>query len=306
MILRGWISDSRRLRVNAHGVLRAHKWWLLRRISQIAVMALFMLGPWAGIWLARGNFASSEIGGVVPLSDPYILLQGIAGGAAVTGSVAIGALIVTAIYLVVGGRVYCGWVCPVNVITDTAHWLREKTGLTRDRKLDRRTRMIMLGATFLASAATGTIAWEFVNPVSLTQRGLISGIGLGWGIVLAVFLLDLFVSRRAWCGHICPVGAFYGLIGRASLVRVSAARRDACTDCGACYQVCPEPHVIPPGLKGKGTPLILSGDCYNCGGCIDVCPVDVFNFSTRLTPGTAPPPSERPSRKAATAASAPQ
>ncbi|MDO5705175.1 MAG: quinol dehydrogenase ferredoxin subunit NapH, partial [Paracoccus sp. (in: a-proteobacteria)] len=193
--------------------MRAHKWWLLRRISQIAVMALFMLGPWAGIWLARGNFAASEIGGVVPLADPYILLQGLVGGAVPAAPVILGAAIIVVFYLIVGGRAYCGWVCPVNVITDTAYWLREKTGLTRDRKLDRRTRLIVLGATLIAAAATSTIAWEFVNPVSLTQRGLISGIGLGWGIVLAVFLLDLFVSRRAWCSHLCPVGAFYGLLG---------------------------------------------------------------------------------------------
>jgi len=282
------ISDNRRQSVAARGLLRSHKWWLLRRFCQVSVLALFMLGPLAGIWIARGNFGASRIAGVVTLADPYILLQGIFGGTSPALPVVTGAIIVALGYLLVGGRAYCGWVCPVNVVTDTAFWLREKTGLTRDRKLDRRARLAILEGTLLASAVTGTVAWEFVNPVSLLQRAFITGIGLGWAIILAVFLLDLFVSRRAWCSHLCPVGAFYGVIGRASVLRVSAARRDACTDCGACFNICPEPHVIVPALKGKGSPLILSGDCQNCGNCIDACPVDVFRMSGRLGRGNMP------------------
>lgn len=284
MIL-GWlISDNRKLGVEAHGVLRAHKWLLLRRMTQIGLLMLFTLGPTYGIWLVRGNFASSEILGVLPLSDPYILLQGIAGGIWPAMTVIIGAVLIVVLYLIVGGRAYCGWVCPVNIVTDTAYWIREKTGLTRDRKLDKRTRLYILAGTFLASVLTGTIAWEFVNPVTLLQRAFISGIGLGWSIILAVFLLDLFVSRRAWCSHLCPVGAFYGLVGRGAVTRVSARHRDACTDCGACFNICPEPHVIVPALKGKGSPVIISGDCQNCGNCIDSCPVDVFRMTTRFTP----------------------
>lgn len=274
--------DARRPSVAARGWWRSHKWWLFRRTSQVAVMAVFMLGPWLGIWLVRGNFASSDILGVLPLSDPYILLQSLAAGHGLALTALVGAGLIVALYLIVGGRAYCSWVCPVNVVTDSAHWLREKTGLTRDRKLDRRTRLVILAATLLAALLTGRIAWEFVNPVSMMQRGLITGVGLGWGLVLAVFLLDLFVARRAWCSHLCPVGAFYGVVGRFSLTRVAATRRSACTDCAACFNICPEPHVIAPALKGTGSPVIRSGDCLNCGACIDSCPVDVFRMTHRF------------------------
>jgi nitrate reductase cytochrome c-type subunit len=40
--------------------------------------------------------------------------------------------------------------------------------------------------------------------------------------VAAVFLFDLLVAPRGWCGHVCPVGAAYALIGSKSLLRVSA------------------------------------------------------------------------------------
>lgn len=276
-------ADARAEAVAAKGWLRAHKWWLLRRATQITALAVFMAGPLAGIWIVRGNFASSEILGVLPLSDPYIFLQSILAGVTPVGVAALGAGLIVLFYLIVGGRAYCGWICPVNIVTDAAHWLREKFGITRDRKLDRRTRFWILGGSLLASMLTGTIAWEFVNPVSILQRGLIFGLGAGWAVVAAVFLLDLLVTRRGWCAHLCPVGAFYGLVGKASVTRVAAARREDCTNCSACFNVCTEPHVIVPALKGNGTTLILSGDCVNCGSCIDACPVDVFRMTTRLS-----------------------
>ena len=82
----------------------------------------------------------------------------------------------------------------------------------------------------------------------------------------------------------CPVGAFYGLLGRTALIRVSAARRSACDDCMDCFVVCPEPQVIRPALKqaGQTHPLILSGDCTNCGRCIDVCDRQVFKMTHRF------------------------
>jgi len=93
------------------------------------------------------------------------------------------------------------------------------------------------------------------------------------------------VSRRGWCGHLCPMGAFYGLLGHISILRVSAKKRQACNDCMDCFVVCPEPHVITPALRGADTqtgPLILSGDCTNCARCIDVCSKDVFAFDFRF------------------------
>ena len=196
-----------------------------------------------------------------------------------------GALIVLVFYLLVGGRVYCAWVCPVNMVTDLAHWLRERLGIKGGAHLSRHTRYWILGLTLVLALVTGSVAWELLNPVSMLHRGLVFGMGFAWTIVLAVFLLDLFVSRRAWCGHLCPVGAFYSLLGHVTPLRVSAAARELCNDCMDCYAVCPEPQVIPPALKGADRgrgPVILSANCTNCARCIDVCSKDVFRFASRF------------------------
>jgi ferredoxin-type protein NapH len=85
---------------------------------------------------------------------------------------------------------------------------------------------------------------------------------------VAIFLFDLLVAKHGWCGHLCPVGAFYGQIGKVALLRVAADNRAACDDCMDCFAVCPEPHVISPALRGERTgtgPVIASGDCTLCG-----------------------------------------
>jgi ferredoxin-type protein NapH len=269
----------------------ANRWLVLRRMSQLGVLLLFLVGPIYGWWVVKGNMASSLTLDVLPLSDPLLILQVMATGHWPLTSALIGAGIVLAFYLLVGGRAFCSWVCPINLVTDAAEWLRYRFNLKGGARFSRDLRYWLLGAVLVVTAVTGTLAWELVNPVSMVFRGLVFGMGLAWGMVAAIFLLDLFVSRRAWCGHLCPVGAFYSLLGVISPLRVSAAQRERCDDCMDCFAVCPEQQVIKPALKGadKGFgPVILSGNCTNCGRCIDVCARDVFKFDWRFHNPTTP------------------
>ena len=267
------------------GWLGANKWLILRRLSQLSILALFMVGPLFGYWIVKGNMASSLTLDILPLSDPYVMLQGLMAGNVPVTEGLIGVAIVVAFYVLIGGRVYCSWVCPVNFVTDAAAWLRRKLGLKVSSQFSRSTRYWLLALTLILPPITGAIVWELFNPVSLTFRGIIFGMGWAWMVILAVFLFDLFVSQRGWCGHLCPVGAFYSLLGKKSILRVSASQRENCDDCMDCFAVCPEPQVITPALRGadKGvSPIIFESNCTNCGRCIDVCDEDVFNFSSRF------------------------
>lgn len=270
------------------GWFRAHRWLILRRLSQLSILALFLVGPWLGLWIVKGNLAYSYTLERLPLSDPYVLLQSLLAGHVPEQLAIVGALIVTAFYLLVGGRAYCAWVCPVNPVTDAAAWMRSRLGIKGSAHISRQARYWVLGMTLFLAVASGTLAWELVNPVSMLHRGLIFGFGAAWVVIPAVFLFDVFVMNRGWCGHLCPVGAFYSLLGRWSLLRVAARRREQCNDCMDCFAVCPEHHVIKPALKGalQGFgPVILSPNCTNCGRCIDACSEDVFEFGSRFGNG---------------------
>ncbi len=266
--------------VTRKGWLKAHKWLLLRRVSQLSIIALFLLGPWFGIWIVKGNLNSSLILDSVPLSDPYILLQTIASGYLPETTALLGAAIVVTFYLLVGGRAYCAWVCPINVVTDLAMWVRNKLRIKSSFSISRSSRYWILGMTLIVPALSGIIAWEYINPVSMVNRALIFGLGFTWAMILIIFLLDAFVSRRAWCSHLCPMGAFYSLLGRMSPLRVNAVALDRCNDCKECYAVCPEQKIITPVLEkqARKTSLIVDINCTRCGRCIDICGTEVFRF----------------------------
>ncbi len=264
----------------------AHRWLLLRRLSQLSILTLFLLGPWAGLWIIKGNLSSSLLLDTVPMTDPFLFLQILASGFfAVTGLAVTGAAIVLVFYLLVGGRVFCSWVCPVNIVTDLAFWLRQKLAITGGLVFSRSTRYWIMGMVLVVSAVTGTLAYELINPVSLLHRGLFFGMGSGWGLIIGLIAFDLAVSNRGWCSHLCPMGAFYSLVGTVSPIRVRADARSKCDDCGECFVVCPEPQILPPVLKGEGKgipPVVLSNVCTNCGRCIDICGESVFEFGLRF------------------------
>lgn len=271
--------------VRSKGWLKAHKWLMLRRFSQLAILALFLVGPLLGIWIVKGNLVSSLTLDVLPLTDPYLLVQTLFAGHVAEITAITGALIVLVFYLLVGGRVFCGWVCPVNMITDFSEWTRNKLGIRGGTQLPRNSRYWILGVTLVVAAATGTLAWELFNPATLVQRALIFGVGMSWVMMLGIFIFDAFVSRRGWCGHLCPMGAFYSMLGKFSIVRVSAEKRDSCDDCMECFAICPEPQVITPALRGADKnigPVIMSSNCTNCGRCIDICSKHVFKFDHRF------------------------
>ncbi|WP_206482884.1 quinol dehydrogenase ferredoxin subunit NapH [Thalassotalea sp. G2M2-11] len=268
----------------AHGFWFAHRLLILRRMSQVSILLLFLLGPWLNIWLIKGNLSSSIILDTVPLTDPFVFFQLLFSGHFPQLNAIIGVTIVLAFYWFIGGRVFCSWVCPVNMLTDLAAWLRRTLGINTHTKLSRHIKYSLLAACFIAPVLLSYVAWEMINPVSLMHRGIIFGIGYGWLVLTAIFLFDLFITRHGWCGHLCPMGAFYGLIGRTSQVKITASNRDNCNDCGDCYLICPEPHVLKPALKGATKnipPIITNSDCSNCGRCIDVCEPKVFTFTMK-------------------------
>jgi len=263
------------------------KYLILRRTVQLGILLLYFGANAWGWTLLQGNLSASLLLGTIPLADPYAVLQMFAAGAVLASNVLIGAAVITLFYVLVGGRAFCSWVCPVNMVTDLANWLRRKLGVSQVQKRVYMSRSIRYWALVLGlalSAAMGVTAFELVSPVSMMHRGIVFGMGLGAGALVVIFIFDLFVHEHGWCGYICPLGGFYSLLGRISLIRV---RHDAakCTACMKCKEVCPEKEVL--FMVGKDSQSVLMGECTNCGRCVDVCNDDALGFSIRNLQPTA-------------------
>ncbi|MBE4086564.1 quinol dehydrogenase ferredoxin subunit NapH [Vibrio parahaemolyticus] len=261
------------------GWWRAHRFLILRRLCQLAIIALFMAGPTLGV--LTGNLSLSMLFDTVPLSDPLIVLQALATGHIPEFNALLGVVIVVVFYAILAPRAFCAWVCPLNIVTDLAAWLRRKFNIKASYRWSPAIRYWLIPVLMLGSALSGAILWTWLDPVAALHRGLVFGMGAGWVLIALVFVLDLLLVEHGWCGHLCPLGAAYGVIGRKSLLRVTAVRREDCTKCMDCFYVCPEPEVLRQPLK-EGDRRVMDQNCISCGRCLDVCPEYVFEFKTRL------------------------
>ena len=259
---------------------------ILRRCCQIGILLLFFgTAHWgwsiAGEPLLRGNLSSSELLGFLPMADPFAVLQILLTRAMPETEVLIGAGVILALYGLIAGRIFCSWVCPVNLVSDLAGWLRRRLNIKDLLYLPRSTRYLVLAAALVLSAITAVAAFEWISPIGMLHRELIYGIGLGWIAILGIFIFDLFVIRQGWCGHLCPLGAFYSLLGRRSARLVVSFDAASCTHCAECATVCPEPQVLNlKKLEQAGQ--VSPGECSACGRCVGSCPEGSLQFHWRF------------------------
>lgn len=265
------------------GKLWGWRYLILRRSMQLGVMLMFF-GTFHWGWkvlgapLLRGNLSASEFLGVVPMADPFAVLQQLVSGHSLHSTVLLGAAILLVFYAL-AGRVFCGWVCPMNLVTDLAGWLRTQFKLNDLFRLSRSTRYWMMGMALVLSALMGVAAFEWVSPISMLHREIIYGAGMGLTAALGIFIIDLLILKHGWCGHLCPLGAFYGLLGKRALMRVRFDD-NTCTHCGECARVCPEPQVL--NLKqATEHGMVTAGACTNCARCIPICPEHSLDFALR-------------------------
>lgn len=261
-------------------IILKNKFLILRRISQASVMVLFVGANVWGWKILSGNLSSAKVLDSFHIADPYMVLQTFAAGFVLSADALIGALIVWLFYALIGGRMFCSWICPMNMVTDLANWLRKKLKMNREDvrvPVKRSMRFWILGLSIVLSALFGVAAFELVSPVSMLHRGIVFGMGMGWAAVALVFFFDFAVLQNGWCGYICPIGGFYTLTNRISLLKVMHTK-SKCTACNKCFIACPEKQVLQPVIN-KTDGQIKDGACTNCGRCIEVCDDDALRFS---------------------------
>lgn len=276
--------------------LRTRRYWFARKIVQIGILIAFFAT--ARGWkileqpVLTGDLSNSKFMGLIPLSDPLAFLERLFAQHAPTMTTLTGVAVVGLLYLTLGSRTFCGWVCPMNLVVECAGFCREVLHLQPNAiKLSRNLRYGVLAGVLIASALLQIAAFESVSPQALIWRDIVYGTGLSTlAISLLIFAIELGIAKNAWCGHLCPLGAFWATLGHVQkkpLVRIHF-HAQTCTHCGECLHVCPEQQIIK--FKSlEQTQMIPTGECLNCGRCIEVCPEKSLTFQC----GSHPIPSTK-------------
>ena len=252
------------------------KFTITRRVVQLAILGLFIAGNIYGVNILKGNLSSSELFGVIGLSDPYALLQLFLAGFIVGSVIVMRCIFVALFYALIAPRAFCSWVCPINILTDLGAYIRTKLKIGKNLvNISSNSRYYLFALSLVFSFAFSIAAFESVSYIGAFTRGVVYLSGSAISIAIIIICIEAFVAKRLICGHICPLGAFWALISRYSLIRIYHNSKN-CTHCNKCKAVCPEIQVLD--LIGKQSGNIRS-ECISCGRCVEACNDDALDFS---------------------------
>ena len=260
-----------------------HKWRNRRWATLIVVNLLFVVSYYFDVQLVEGALTASRVIGF-HFADLNSALQVMLAYKHVVLNLMIGTVTVLVMWWLLGGRTFCSWVCPYHLIAEWAEAIHLKLaarGIVRDHVFHRGVRIAFYVLFLLLAIVTGYTVFEAISPTGILSRALIYGPGIALLWVLLLLLFEVFVSRRAWCRYVCPIGVTYGVVGLTSPLRVQYTLKD-CHHEGECRKVCMVPHVLDVTIKGRArdTRMDVGADCTRCGLCVDMCPTNSLTFKT--------------------------
>ena len=257
--------------------LRNIRWGVI-----IFINGLFFVSFYLDIQVLEGSLSGSRFLGF-HLIDIFSGAQIMVATQHVAVNLVVGMVTVFVIYLLLGGRTFCSWVCPYNLLAEWAeplHQLLVRKKIVRNRNFDYNWKYYFLAVFLVLAWFTGFTIFETFSPISMISRALVYGPGLGLLIVAGLLALEIFYSKRFWCRYVCPVGTTYNLIGRVSPLKIKW-NLDNCSNCKECQVVCPVPFVLADTVNRNKTDFVASGECTRCGLCVDACQDGALNFSVR-------------------------
>ena len=229
---------------------------LLRKLIQTAALIILLLPIWFTDLIWYGTYISAELAGV-DLTDPLTALEITLASKTLWTPLIISALPLT-IVAVIFGRVFCSFICPLNLLLELIPARKKKVLQTRTLPI------VALGIVLVLSAILSVPVFNTASPVFAFMRMMIFGVGAEI-ILLALVIGAAFIwGQKIWCRTLCPLGAIYGLLGikRRLVVTVDKSK---CIKCGRCEKVC---SMGTSPLKNDFADATL---CTNCGDCIGVC-----------------------------------
>ncbi len=260
---------------------KRHKWRRRRWTTLIIVNLLFVVSYYFDVQLVEGAMTASRVVGF-HFADLNSALQVTLAFKHMVLNLLIGTVTVLVLWWLLGGRTFCSWACPYHLLAEWAEAIHLRLAAKRwvkDVKFHRGVRTVFYLVFALLTLATGYTVYETISPTGIASRALIYGPGVALLWVVALLLFEVFVSRRAWCRYVCPIGMTYGIVGLVSPLRVQYDVR-TCHHEGECRKVCLVPHVLDITIKGKAhdTVVDVAADCTRCGLCVDICPTDSLQF----------------------------
>ena len=219
---------------------------------------------------------------------PVGAMQAVSGASKFTISFYVtGFLIVLGVLL---GRFICGFLCPFGWFQELLHKIPFRKLPTKKLKPLRYLKyaVLLVAVIILPAAVTNDTGLgdpyfckyicpqgvlEGAIPLAAADSSIRAALGslFTWKVCILAAVISLsIIFYRPFCKWLCPLGAFYALFNRISLLNIETDR-DKCIACGRCASVC--------GMDVDITRTPGHTECIRCGICIKNCPADAISFT---------------------------
>lgn len=166
------------------------------------------------------------------------------------------------------GRVYCGYLCPMNTGMKWADAIAKKLHLRSSK---------------IPKILTGYMLPWFVLLISVaTMVGFRKILHKDFPVLVVLILTSMVLTLRyeRWVihNHFCPFGALLRVVGKKSFLRTQVDRSE-CVACRMCEKVCSSQaiNILEDAKKAE----INVSLCHQCQLCIDVCPKDAIHYERK-------------------------
>jgi ferredoxin-type protein NapH len=204
-----------------------------------------------------------------------------------------GAVIIIGIVSFVWGRLFCGWTCPHNTLTEWTVGLRALVGREAKpvwlKRLMRkvpapiwvyRTLSILLG--FALTFTLSVLLSFYVIPPDWGTAQYLSGAAhpalVCGNLLLMLIGLFLLYAGHDFCRTCCPYGMAQSISAyhensrwRPMEIQFTGDQASECKTCQGCQSVCPVEIDPRDGTLAGMLKVGQFDGCFNCGECIDAC-----------------------------------